>query len=524
MLFLCDNRRVVGENMAKKIMFQGTGSSVGKSVIVAAVCRVLNNRGYAVAPFKSQNMSLNAYITESGGEMGRAQVVQAEAARILPTVDMNPILLKPTGDTGSQVIVLGKVVGNMTAKDYFSGRNRDQLLEAIDGAYARLNAQYDVLVIEGAGSPAEINLRRRDLVNMGLAERIDTDVILIGDVDKGGVFAALYGTVMLLEPEERKRIRGFLINKFRGDVSLLEPGIRMLEEKIDIPCVGVIPYLHSLAVDEEDSVTERFGQRRSEADEALYISVIRLPYMSNFTDFSVLDTEPGVSVCYAAHPRDLEGADLIVIPGSKHTLHDMRFLNASGMAEALYRAHRRGVPIMGICGGFQMLGRRIFDPEAVESLEGGMPGLGLLDIQTVMAPDKTTRQARGTVMENFAGIELKGLPVEGYEIHMGLSTAASEAVRCFLETRAGCDGAVDETGTVLGTYFHGIFDGDAFRQALLNGLSIRRGGISDARSAGMSFEKRKEAEYDRLAAHVEAHMDFDVLEQWLDESRTSHVD
>ncbi|GAB6106199.1 cobyric acid synthase [Fusibacter bizertensis] len=499
--------------MSKKIMFQGTGSSVGKSIIVAAVCRILNNQGRSVAPFKSQNMSLNSFITEDGKEMGRAQVVQAEAARVKPMVEMNPILLKPTSDVGSQVILNGEVFKNMEAMKYFS--SKDYLIPHIEAAFEKLESLFDTIVIEGAGSPAEINLRSRDIVNMGLAEIVDTDVILIGDVDKGGVFASLYGTFLLLSKDEQARVKGFLINKFRGDVSLLMSGVEMLEKLIDRPCLGVIPYIQDLKVDDEDSVTDRFGVK---VDNAIKIGVVKLPYMSNFTDFTVFDLEIDVNLEYITEPKTIDTCDLIIIPGSKNTIHDMRYISESGLNQAIYRAHRKGTPIIGICGGYQILGQTIEDAYGVESKEVRINGLGLLEVHTTMAEHKTTRQASGTVLNNFIGIETNGMLLAGYEIHMGVTSHLSHSVSPFMCTdKHESDGAISSDGTVLGTYYHGIFDNDTFRHALLNHIRKNKG--IETINTSIGFEELKEQEYNRLAKHVEEHIDMTLLLQIINESR-----
>ncbi len=503
----------MAKKMAKKIMFQGTGSSVGKSLIVAAVCRILNNRGYQVAPFKSQNMSLNSYITEDGKEMGRAQVVQAEAARIKPMVEMNPILLKPTSDVGSQVILNGEVFQNMEAIKYFSAK--DYLIPHIEKAFQTLSEKYDVIVIEGAGSPAEINLRSRDIVNMGLAEIVDTDVLLIGDVDKGGVFAALYGTFLLLSDLEQARIKGFVINKFRGDVELLMPGVKMLEALIHRPCYGVIPFIGDLKIDDEDSVTERFTLK---SNKGLKVGVVKLPYMSNFTDFTVFDLEVDVSLEYLTNGDALQECDVIVIPGSKNTIHDMQYLLESGLNHAIYKAHRNQIPIIGICGGYQLLGQSIEDAYGVESIESRINGLGLLEVKTQMAKDKTTRQATGKVIAPFLDLPILDLHLNGYKIHMGETTFMNANVRPFMLTDLGIyEGAISDTGTVMGTYFHGIFDNDNFRNVLLHRLR-REKGIGEFFEP-ISFEALKDSEYDRLAMHVEANLDIEALLKLLEQSR-----
>lgn len=499
--------------MAKKIMFQGTGSTVGKSLIVAAMCRILNDEGYRVAPFKSQNMALNSFITKDGKEMGRAQVVQAEAARIEPDVSMNPILLKPTSYVGSQIILNGQVYQNMKASEYFS--QKDFLIPHIRKAFNHLNQNYDVIVIEGAGSPAEINLRSRDIVNMGLAEIVDTDVLLIGDVDKGGVFASIYGTYMLLSEEERKRIKGFVINKFRGDVSLLVPGVKMIEEKIGIPCVGIIPFIENLKIDDEDSVSERLFMK---SDKPIKVGVVRLPYMSNFSDFTVFDMESDVSLEYVTTEAEINECDLLIIPGSKNTIFDMQFIIKHKINQAIYRFYKAEKPIFGICGGYQILGNSISDPDSVESIDDLINGLGLLNVETVMATEKTTVQSEATIQNDYLNLNTKDMIIKGYEIHMGETIACgSDVVPFAINSKGEYDGAIDETGRVMGTYFHGIFDNDEFRGAILNKIRSQKGIIEV--SSEESFEKLKDQEYDRLAEHVKQYMDMKLIKAFLEESR-----
>ena len=497
--------------MAKRLMFQGTGSTVGKSLTVAAMCRIFKDMGYTVAPFKSQNMALNSFITKDGKEMGRAQVVQAEAARIEPHVHMNPILLKPTSHVGSQVILNGEVFKNMKATEYFA--EKENLIPHVKEAFNALNEAYDIIMIEGAGSPAEINLRSRDIVNMGLAEIVDTDVILIGDVDKGGVFASLYGTVMLLEPSERSRIKGFLINKFRGDVSLLLPGIKMLEDKIMIPCVGVIPYIEKLKIDDEDSVTERFSKSK-EAN--ITIGVVRLPFMSNFSDFTVFDMEEDVNLIYVDDRKSIQKCDALIIPGSKNTIFDMLSLKKNGLDLVIKAFHETGKPIYGICGGYQILGTSISDPYEVESVDPRIDGLGLLNVETTMAKEKTTVQNYGLILEGNHGYE--NIEVTGYEIHMGESNITDQNTKPFLKTKDGhFDGAVNADNNVFGTYFHGVFDNDGYRNAILN--NIRRAKGMPIVDVSANFAAIKNAEYDRLAEHVKANLEMDKIIKILEESR-----
>jgi len=490
--------------MAKSIMFQGTGSSVGKSIICAAMCRILFQDGYKAAPFKAQNMALNSFITKDGGEMGRAQVVQAEAAGIEPTVEMNPVLLKPTSHVGSQIIVNGRVHSNMKAGEYYE--RKAFLREEVMKAYSKLDSMFDVIVLEGAGSPAEINLRENDIVNMGMAEMSDSPVVLVGDIDKGGVFASIYGTYMLLEPQERARIKGYIINKFRGDVELLKPGIDMFRERLDLPCLGVVPYM-DINIDDEDSVTERL---RGRGDGGLKIGIVRLPYMSNFTDFTPLEFESGVSVSYASVPEELKGSDLVIIPGSKNTIHDMKWIFNSGMDKAIYSLHRQGVPVIGICGGYQILGREILDPDGVESSDLRINGLGLLDSVTVMQGEKRTIQSRGSIISGAGMLEgLEGMQVDGYEIHMG-STQVEDGKSHAIELEDNVnDGAMNADGSVFGTYLHGIFENDKFRKALLSNIRSIRG--MEQEDSELSYQQLKEIEYDKLAYGVRKSLDMQAI-------------
>ncbi|TCK98631.1 adenosylcobyric acid synthase (glutamine-hydrolysing) [Natranaerovirga hydrolytica] len=489
--------------MSKKIMFQGTGSTVGKSLITAALCRILNDDGYKVAPFKSQNMSLNSFVTQDGKEMGRAQVVQAEAARIEPMVEMNPVLLKPTSDMGSQVILNGKVYNQLKASEYYN--NKSKLMKEVIYAFNQLEKAYEIIVIEGAGSPAEINLRKNDIVNMGLAEAIDTPVILIGDIDKGGVFASIYGTYMLLEPSEQKRIKGYIINKFRGDVSLLQPGIEMLYEKLPLPCLGVIPY-SDFQIDDEDSVTTRLKDKK-EGD--IKVGVIHLPYMSNFTDFTALELEKDVAIVYISHKDTLDGIDLLIIPGSKSTIQDRLYLKNSGLDEKIYECYKRNIPIIGICGGFQILGHTIKDPLSVETTHKAIQGLGLLNVETILEAEKHTVRQKGTFRVNFAnGAQTKGVNIWGYEIHMGKTKLTEDVKPLITLDNNILDGAVNKEKTVFGTYLHGIFDSHNFRAALLEPIRKQKG---LEHSKALSYEKAKDKAYDDLARVVRASIDIEAI-------------
>ena len=479
--------------MAKNIMIQGTMSNAGKSLLAAGLCRVFKQDGYRTAPFKSQNMALNSFITAAGGEMGRAQVVQAEAAGIPPDVRMNPILLKPTTDMGSQVIVNGAVQGNMRAMEYY--RRKPEFFPAVMAAYESLASEFDIIVIEGAGSPAEINLKRDDIVNMGLAKRVNAPVLLVGDIDRGGVFAQLYGTVALLEEDERALIKGVVVNKFRGDRAILEPGLAMLEKLCGVPVAGVLPYLH-VDIDDEDSLSERFG--RDGQAKLIDIAVARLPRISNFTDLGPFERYANVSVRYVSSPKELGDPDLIVLPGTKSTIEDLRWLRQNGLEAAIKQAASRGTPVAGICGGYQMLGRRISDPEGAEAAPGTeLSGLGLLDMETVFRGDKVQTQTRG----RFGEIEgllssLTGLSYEGYEIHMGRSREARPALT--------------GKGNVYSTYIRVIFDAPNVANAVFKAL-CRRKGADFARLGAFDAASYRERQYDLLADAVRASLDMDLV-------------
>lgn len=479
--------------MGKNIMIQGTMSNAGKSLLAAGLCRVLRQDGYTVAPFKSQNMALNSFITASGGEMGRAQVVQAEAAGIAPDVRMNPILLKPTTDMGSQVIVNGRPVGNMNAMEYY--RRKAEFVPAVLEAYRSLESAYDVVVIEGAGSPAEINLKREDIVNMGLARLVDAPVLLVGDIDRGGVFAQLYGTVALLEEDERARIKGVVVNKFRGDRAILEPGLKTLEELCGVPVAGVVPYL-DVDIDDEDSLSARLD--RSGGRRLIDIAVIRLPRISNFTDFAPFERYENVSVRYVDRVGDLHQPDLVLLPGTKSTIADLRWLRQSGLEAAVQRAASAGVPVMGICGGYQMLGRSVADPEGAEAEPGTeIAGMGLLEVDTVFSGEKVQRQTKGV----FGSVEgplraLSGLAYQGYEIHMGRAEGALPVLM--------------QNGNVYGTYLHGVFDASGAADAVLKALCARRG-VDFARLGAFDAGAYRERQYDILAQAVRESLDMDLV-------------
>ena len=508
-------------NKPRSIMIQGTASSVGKSLLVAALCRVFVQDGYRTAPFKSQNMALNSFITEEGLEMGRAQVMQAEAAKIKPQVAMNPILLKPSTDQAAQVIIMGKALDHMSAADYH--QMKPQLKGKVKVIFQGLQREYPLVVIEGAGSPAEINLMEHDLVNMGMAEIADAPVILVGDIDRGGVFASLYGTVMLLEEAQRRRIKGIIINKFRGDIKILEPGLKMLEEKIGIPVLGVIPYCN-INLEDEDSVTDRFKKRSPQGGE-VKIRILKLPYISNFTDFHIFDTISGVDATYVQPGESIGEADLIILPGSKSTMADLRYLRESGLAAEILAAHEKGTLVMGICGGFQMLGKTLADPAGVEGSIQEAPGLGLLDIETVFEPEKVTTQVMGEInMDALPALRGNApLRVKGYEIHMGRSRHGAEVKPLLRITQrlgkpvSTPEGAVSKDGRVMGTYLHGIFDEVDFTRALLQWIH-RKKGLGERTWDFLSLQEFKEQEYDRLAQIFRDHVDmaaiYRILEEW----------
>ncbi len=489
----------------KYIMVQGTMSGVGKSVITAGLCRVFAQEGYRVAPFKSQNMALNSFVTEEGFEMGRAQVMQAEAAGTKPLVAMNPILLKPVSDTGSQVIVNGKVYKNMSAKDYFN--HKETLIPHILSAVHKLEENYDIIVIEGAGSPAEINLKQHDIVNMGMAALVDAPVLLVGDIDRGGVFAQLLGTLELLEPEEKRRVKGLIVNKFRGDKTILDPGLAMLEEKGGVPVAGVLPYA-DLILDEEDSLTERF-EKRTAGD--IDIAVIKLPHISNFTDFMVFDTIPGVSLRYVKHARSLGNPDLIIIPGTKSTIGDMRWLHESGLSTAILRHASKNTPVFGICGGYQMLGETISDPDGAET-GGSIRGLALLPVHTVLKAEKTRKQVTGT-FEGAEGIfsALTGLTYTGYEIHMG-ETLPVEGAQLLPFTAQGSGYC---KGQIYGSYIHGIFDAGKVAESVISAIASAKGTNTDVQ-APTDYAAFKESQYNALADMIRANTDMELIRQILE--------
>ena len=499
-------------------MVQGTMSNAGKSLLAAGLCRIFKQDGYRVAPFKSQNMALNSFITKEGLEMGRAQVMQAEAAGIEPSVLMNPILLKPTNDVGSQVIVNGEVLGTMSARDYFAYKKK--LVPDIMKAFDVLAAENDIIVIEGAGSPAEINLKKEDIVNMGMAKMAKAPVLLVGDIDRGGVFAQLYGTVELLEEDERKMIKGLIINKFRGDKTILDPGVEMLESKCRIPVVGVAPYLN-IQVEDEDSLTERFD--RPQEVGMIDMAVIRVPRISNFTDFNPLESIPGVSLRYVQHPSDLKNPDVIFLPGTKNTMDDLKWLRESGMEALILKAAASGTLIFGVCGGYQMLGETLSDPHGVEN-GGSMKGMGLLPMETVFAEKKTRTRVQGHFGQ-LSGVfaPLSGAEIEGYEIHMGESILKDNAGTATKITDSVSGKKKEEgafAGNVCGTYIHGVFDKEASAEAIIRVIGEKKG-IDVENMTGVDFAAFKEQQYDILAAELRKHLDmkkiYEILENGITE-------
>lgn len=495
--------------MAKSIMIQGTMSNAGKSLVTAGLCRVFKQDGYKVAPFKSQNMALNSFITKEGLEMGRAQVMQAEAAGIAPSVLMNPILLKPTNDKGSQVIVNGEVLDNMNAWDYYEFKSK--LLPHVQKAYDTLASQNDIICIEGAGSPAEINLNKGDFVNMGMAKLAGAPVLLVGDIDRGGVFAQLYGTVKLLPEEDQARIKGFVVNKFRGDKAILDPGLVMIEEKCGIPVLGVLPYTH-VDVDDEDGLSERMTRRNAVG--AVDIAVIRVPRISNFTDFNIFESFEGVSLRYVKSPAELKKPDMIILPGTKNTMGDLKWLRESGMEAAILHLVDEGAVVFGVCGGYQMLGRSISDPGGVE--EGGdLRGMGLLPMDTVFEAEKTRTRVTGKFADVSGVLScLSGINIEGYEIHMGVSKVEGGIVLTNIEGLPGSENASYRNsegaflGNVYGSYVHGIFDKEGVAVAVLGALAKRKG-VELSSLEAFDYQEYKEQQYDILADMVRQNMDMD---------------
>lgn len=464
------------------LMFVGTGSDVGKSVIAAGFCRIFLQDGYHPAPFKAQNMSLNSYATPDGLEVGRAQAVQAEAAGIPCHTDMNPILLKPQSDHTSQVVLNGKPVGNQSAGSYFRQEGREELRREVHAAFDRLAAKYSPIVMEGAGSVSEINLRKIDLVNMPMAMYAKADVILVADIDRGGVFASVYGSIMLMTEEERQHVKGIIINKFRGDIELFKEGVKIIEGLCHVPVLGVVPYFTDIHIEEEDSValsqrTKVKGQRTK-----VNIAVVLLRHMSNFTDFNVLEQDERVHLYYTNNPADIEEADIIILPGSKSTIDDLYHLRRNGMAEAIVKARRRGITVLGICGGYQMMGQSVEDPDGLEGDITNMPGLGLLPIHTTITKEKTTRQVT---------FEFNGQKCQGYEIHQGVSDT---------------DEAILMADHCIGTYIHGILDNAPFVDYLLRPYADK---VNTEES--FDYQAFKEQQYDRLADYLRRYVDIPAV-------------
>ncbi len=482
------------------IMFAGTGSDVGKSIVAAAFCRIFKQDGYHPAPFKAQNMALNSYATPEGFEIGRAQAVQAEAADIPCHTDMNPLLLKPNSDHTSQVVLHGKPIGNKDAYDYWGGKGDEGVKGGKDNsssfdfrkevcdAFDRLASRYNPIVMEGAGSIAEINLKDRDLVNMSMARHAKADVILVGDIDRGGVFASVYGSIALQTPEDRKLIKGIIINKFRGDMRLFDEGRKMLEDICGVPVLGVVPYYKDIFIDEEDSVSLEQKRRRL-AEGKVNVAVVLLRHISNFTDFDTLERDPRVNLFYTNNVSDIQHADIIILPGTKSTLDDLLELRRNGCAQAIVRAHRDGKTVVGICGGYQMLGQTVDDPDGIEGGVTSLPGLGLLPIHTVMTADKTTRQV---------SFQFGGHTCQGYEIHQGVSDT---------------DEAVLQTGHCIGTYIHGFLD----NAPVIDYILSDKGKMKSEAFATAEWDPRafKEEQYDKLAAHVRRYVDIDRIYQIL---------
>lgn len=490
--------------MAKALMIQGTTSDAGKSFVTAALCRILKQDGYKVAPFKSQNMALNSFITEDGLEMGRAQVMQAEAAGIKPDVRMNPILLKPMTEMGAQVILNGKPLQNMEAKHYF--KYKTDLIPQIMEAYNSLAQEYDVIILEGAGSPAEINLRKGDIVNMGMAELIDAPVLLVGDIDRGGVFASFAGTLMLVSEDERERIKGMVVNKFRGDVEILKPGLKMIEDIVHVPVVGVVPMI-DVDIDDEDSLAVKKNQR---GGELIDIVVIQLPHISNFTDFNALGLVEGVGVRYVRNVKEIKNPDLLIIPGSKNTIGDLNWLRERGFEAPIQKYAARGGAVFGICGGYQMLGQTLSDPHGVEC-GGEVKGLGLLNTHTVFEQEKHTVQ----ITSRFAEVEgifqgLSGKSFTGYEIHMGQTTCENGKTKPLTAT----EGA--QQNNVYGSYVHGIFDEQEVATTIIKAL-LEAKGFDPSAVVGYDMAAYKELQYDKLAELARKSLDMEYIYKVIEE-------
>ncbi len=507
--------------MANYIMMMGTSSHVGKSILATAFCRIFYQEGRKVVPFKAQNMALNSYVTKDGGEMGRAQVAQAEAAGLEPCVDMNPVLLKPTGNSCSQVVLMGKPIGNMSAREYHKGYSL-KAFDAVKEALARLDKEYDTIVIEGAGSPAEVNLKANDIVNMRVAKLLHAPVLLIADIDRGGALASLVGTLELLDEDERELVKGLVINKFRGDVTLLQPAVDFLEKKTGKPVLGIVPHIEKMGIDDEDSVSLEEKQAMPRTGD-LRIAVIRTPKISNFTDFDCLAGEEDVALYYVQDAASLGTPDLIMLPGSKNTTEDLLYLRESGLEKAIKELKAKGVPVIGICGGYQMLGEAIMDPLHMESDHDSVRGLGLLPMKTTFSDKKLTSQVTVDCPGlDFLGQCIRGTSLRGYEIHMGQTEFAPDAkhpLRITQKAGKECDrqeGLASEDGLVFGTYVHGIFDNDEFRRGILNALRQRKGLEPLANTHNTEAEKQRS--YNRLAAVVRESLDMEKLREIMGET------
>lgn len=506
--------------MGKKIMLQGTASNVGKSIITTGLCRIFKQDNYKVIPFKSQNMALNSFITKEGLEMGRAQVSQAEACGIDPIADMNPILLKPNGNNKSQVIVRGKVVSDMSSKEY--DEYKLELVKVLDEIFKEFEEKFDVVVMEGAGSCAEINLMERDISNMGMAQIADAPVILIGDIDRGGVFASIAGTMLLLPEEDKKRVKGVIINKFRGRKELLDSGIKMLEDIIKVPVLGVIPYT-DIKIEEEDSVTNRFKKKVNKGD--IHIEVVRTPHMSNFTDFNIFETQEDVSLRYVDYGESFGNPDIVIIPGTKSTIEDLIFLRENGLEEQIKELHKKGKLIIGICGGYQMLGTVLKDPFHVENDLEEVEGIGLLDCETVFELKKTTTQVKAILEDNLHGYveNLNKKEVTGYEIHMGMTQRRKNSEKFINVTEKLGEkvsyevGSINKECNVFGTYLHGIFDDIDFTRTILKNIRKMKN-LDPIESKVESFDEFKNQEYDKLADFLREHLDMEKIYEIMENS------
>ncbi|KPJ58103.1 MAG: cobalamin biosynthesis protein CobQ [Deltaproteobacteria bacterium DG_8] len=498
--------------MARALMIQGTGSHVGKSLVVTAFCRIFQQRGYRVAPFKAQNMALNSFVTEDGGEMGRAQVVQAEAAGVKPSVDMNPILIKPQSDIGAQIIIQGRVVGNYSAVEYHQYKR--EAIKSVRESYTRLAKKFDLIMIEGAGSPAEINLKKHDIVNMKVAQLAKAPVLMVSDIDRGGVFASLIGTMELLTTTEKAWVKGFIINKFRGDLNLLKTGLTFLKKKTGVKVLGVIPFIKDIYIPDEDSISLE-KKRSISREKGLDVTVVQLPHISNFTDFDPLEREESVALRYVKEAGEIGNPDVLIIPGSKNTIEDLHYLKTRGYVQEINRLKRNGSTIVGICGGFQMLGKTIKDYHGVESSQKSIEGLGLLDIETQFEKKKATYQIEAEEI-NLTGKGKSRDLLRGYEIHMGKTKLHTEKILFKIKKRSGkkClvyDGAISRDRKVWGTYIHGIFDNDRFRRRFLNSINKRRKLPLPEVRRSFEYDSFKEEQYDKLADLIRKNLDMNLI-------------